>query len=125
MQQYQHIDPHVLLAAAAEDVEAFADLSNTFLRIAPPMLARLQQGEAAGDHAVSVREAHSLKSTAALIGAARLARMAEDIETQARAGHDDNVRALDGLAHELACVMDEVRTSIAHMRNGDTGAKPA
>lgn len=125
MQQYQHIDPHVLLAAAAEDIEAFTDLSNTFLRIAPPMLARLQQGEAVGDHAVSMREAHSLKSTAELIGAARLARMAEDIESQARAGQGDIVRALDGLAHELACVMDEVRASIADMRNGDAGTKPA
>lgn len=125
MQQFQHIDPHVLLAAAAEDVDAFSDLSHTFLRIAPPMLARLKQGEAAGDHAAAMREAHSLKSTAALVGAAQLARMAEEIENRARDGHPGQPGALDGLAQELACVMDEVRASIVQMRAGAAGARPA
>lgn len=125
MQQYQHIDPHVLLAAAAEDVDAFVDLSHTFLRIAPPMLARLQQDEAAGDHAAAMRGAHSLKSTAALVGAAQLARMAEETENRARDGHDSPAAALDALARELDCVMDEVRASVTQMRAGDTGTKPA
>lgn len=111
--KYQSIDPRVLLEAVGQHRESFRDMSLTFLRIAPPMLQRLQEAAQAGDCGRAALESHSLKSTAALVGADALARMLAGIEGLSRRAERIPADALPGVAAELAKVMREVRDSIA------------
>lgn len=116
---YQSIDPQVLLKAVASDLEAFRSMSQTFLRTAPPMLARLQQAAAAGDCMMAMRESHSLKGTVALVGAARLTQRFAQIESLARGAEMEALRPLlPTLELEFRLVMQEVAASIAHFQGG-------
>jgi len=68
-QQYQRIDPFVLMAAVENDLQLFRNLSATFLDIAPPALLRLLQAMDAGNCERITYESHSLRGTVALVGA--------------------------------------------------------
>lgn len=80
------LDPNVLLDAVAGDSAAFRQLMSTFLRVAPPMLERLARAVASGDAALSAREGHALRGSAALVGAQQLLALVERLEGQARLG---------------------------------------
>ena len=111
--QYRVIDPVVLMNAVGNDIDAFRELPATYLRIAPPMLARLEQAVAAADHEVAAVESHSLKSSTALVGAVQLTRLVEAMETFARrADARGAAMTLPILATEFALVQQEVRDSI-------------
>ena len=113
--QYRTIDPLVLLHAVGNDAGAFRELSQTFLRITPPMLARLEKALAARDSANVVLEAHTLKGTTALVGAACATRLAHEIEALSRGGDADGAaRLLPALATEFALVAREVLRSVEH-----------
>lgn len=115
---YRCIDPNVLLQAVGDDAASFRQLSQTFLRITPPMLAKLEEALRAGNCDKAVLETHSLKSSASLVGAARLAGMFAELEGMARRGDVATAAsALPAAADELAQVMLEVRDSVGTFGN--------
>jgi HPt (histidine-containing phosphotransfer) domain-containing protein len=57
-----------------------------YLESVPPLIAELRRAGAAGDAAAVRDAAHSLKSSSANLGAARLAEMCRAVEHAARAG---------------------------------------
>ncbi|SFM64997.1 Hpt domain-containing protein [Rugamonas rubra] len=111
---YRCIDPHVLLRAAAGDLETFRALSHTFVAIAPPMLRRLLAALAAGEARALCHESHALKGTVALVGAAALAAALQRVESAAGGGQLGVAAELcDGLAGAFGRVLAEVERSIA------------
>lgn len=58
----------------------FAEVCRQFTADAPARVARLEAAMAAGDATLAEREAHSLKSMAALIGATDMASYAAELE---------------------------------------------
>ncbi|PHV05226.1 hypothetical protein CSQ96_21465 [Janthinobacterium sp. BJB412] len=111
---YRCIDPHVLLRAAAGDLETFRALSQTFVAIAPPMLRRLQAALAAGEARALCHESHALKGTVALVGAVALAAALQRVESAAGGGQLAAAADLShGLAGAFAGVLAEVERSIA------------
>lgn len=116
---YRHIDPRVLMRAVAHDPESFRELSRTFLSITPAMLERLQRALAAGAPGEIAHASHALKGNVALVGAAALAGLLQDIESAARGGGAaPALLAASGLAPLFQQVLDEVRDSIAHAGGG-------
>lgn len=82
----RHIAPEVLLKAVNQDMRSFQQLLEKFLQIGPPMLTRLEQAALAGDQAQLALELHSLKGTAALIGAPQLTQRLELLEAAMKRG---------------------------------------
>ena len=102
---YQLIDPAVLMDAAGEDTEAFLQLLEVFLRIVPEMAQRLDHAVQAGVHADLAREAHALKSCLALVGARTARARVEAIERDARR---EGVAAANDAYLELRCDLDAI-----------------
>lgn len=98
-----------LLAMTGGDAALFVELLDTFLTDADQYLGELDAAVAAGDHAALQRPAHSLKSNAMNVGAARLAELSRSIELDARTGSvasaEDRVAAVRA---ELAAVREAV-----------------
>jgi HPt (histidine-containing phosphotransfer) domain-containing protein len=121
--RYRQINPSVLLDAAGQDVQAFLELSATFLDIAPPMFDRLQQAIQSGHAARVTLESHSLKGTVALVGAERLAGMLARVEALSRTSADGEIAALWGdLADTYTETIAEVRSSILHFEQSPASA---
>ncbi|MFJ9531484.1 Hpt domain-containing protein [Herbaspirillum sp. NPDC101396] len=121
--RYRQIDPSVLLDAAGQDVQAFLELSATFLDIAPPMFERLQQAIQAGHTSRITLESHSLKGTVALVGAERLAGMLGRVEALSRSTSDVEIPMLwSDLADAYAETIAEVRSSILHFEQSPGSA---
>lgn len=113
MNSYVQIDPWLLLRAAADDLESFRALSETYLLIAPPMLERLRAARLAGDLAALAHESHALKGSAALLGASGLCSLLQEIESAARAGQlPAEAARWDQLEQQFAAVAAEVGLSI-------------
>ena len=97
------IDPHTfdeLQANAGADF--VAELVDTFGVEAPPLIAEMRHALAAGADERFRRAAHSLKSNSSTFGAARLAAMARELETNGLAAASTD--AVDSLAREFeAC----------------------
>lgn len=83
--RYQHINPEPLLDAMGGDAAACRHMFGTFAQSAPATFARLEQAIRADDAAQVKREAHSLKSMTALVGAGVLTELLKSVETQSRA----------------------------------------
>lgn len=111
--QYHHIDPPVLLRAAGDDLDAFRSLSETFLQIAPPMFARLQQALNGTDRKALVQASHALRGTVALVGAHALAALLLAIERPTEAGPEAATPAAAELSQLMQAVLLEVQASIA------------
>ena len=75
------------------DGDFVADLVRTYLSEGEAHLEQMTAAAAAGDAEAIVRPAHTLKSSSASVGAARLARMARDIELAGREGRTDGLAA--------------------------------
>ena len=99
-----------LLAMAGGDPTLLGDLLADFSTDADQYAAELDAAVAAGDDAALVRPAHSLKSNALNVGAARLADLCRSLEADARTGAvpDAAQRAAEVQA-ELAAVREAVR----------------
>ncbi|GAA3303036.1 response regulator [Dactylosporangium vinaceum] len=81
----------------------------SFCTKAPDTLGRLTDAVGAGDSAAAVSAAHTLTGAAGNVGAAVLARLSSDFETQARTGlPPDATDALDRLRGELDRVVAAV-----------------
>lgn len=114
MNPYVQIDPWLLLRAAADDLESFRALSETYLLIAPPMLERLRAARLAGDLAALAHESHALKGSAALLGATGLCALLQQLESAARAGQAPADAGLwQQLEGRFEAVAAEVALSIA------------
>jgi two-component system sensor histidine kinase/response regulator len=81
-----------------------------FLAHAPPLVARIQAKAGEGDMDEAWRAAHSLKSSAAAIGARALANRCGEIEALARAGDLSTVKDLvAGLEGDLAAATQSLK----------------
>lgn len=109
-QRYQHIDPAPLLEAMGGDAAACRHMFGTFAHSAPATFARLEQAIEADDAAQVKREAHSLKSMTALVGAGPLTAMLKAVEQGARAEPAQSARPrLAELRQLFTAVAGEVR----------------
>ena len=106
------IDPDTLALLAADlDAETFAKLLQTFLSETESRILRMQAAAESGDRDSLAREAHSLKSSAATFGAARLSRLAAAIERAAVSGPDcPGVADIASLAMHAAEACNALRT---------------
>lgn len=108
--RYQHINPEPLLDAMGGDVAACRHMFGTFAQSAPATFARLEQAIRADDAAQVKREAHSLKSMTALVGAGVLTELLKSVETQSRAEPPQSAQPrLAELQSLFAAVATEVR----------------
>ena len=98
--------------ALVEDV-GLADARNilaVFLSSNAQRLRAMQDSVSAGSHDDIAREAHSMKSAAAILGFAQLSEQARALEMEAATlGHDDLVRRIVQLATTFAKVEDSGR----------------
>jgi HPt (histidine-containing phosphotransfer) domain-containing protein len=82
------------------------EMIELFLDNAPQRVASARAALEAGDFKTLYRASHSLKSTAANLGAQRLRLAAERVEAMAAAGEGQDV---DTLVEEMAACYDQVR----------------
>ncbi|NUU00766.1 Hpt domain-containing protein [Herbaspirillum robiniae] len=82
---YQHINPEPLLEAMGGDAAACRHMFGTFAKSAPATFGRLEQAITADDAQQVKREAHSLKSMTALVGAGPLTEQLKAIEQLSKA----------------------------------------
>jgi CheY-like chemotaxis protein/HPt (histidine-containing phosphotransfer) domain-containing protein len=81
------IDPSVLGVLDRDlGADAVRDILDSYLRDSPKRVAALQEALAAGDAIRFTREAHTLKSSSATVGATALAAVAEQLENASAAG---------------------------------------
>lgn len=118
---FHHIDPSVLLNAAAGDSETCRSLSLTFLEITPAMMAKLKAALLAGDKAGAALHGHALKGCTVLVGAAQLSATLAETESLARRA-DTPAPVLAARLPETerlyALVAAEVQASVAYFRKG-------
>lgn len=81
---YEHIDPNFLYVTAGSDLETFRLLAQTFLKIAPPMFARLETAARESDPLRCAAEAHSLRGATCLLAASRLSDLLGQLEVSCR-----------------------------------------
>ncbi|MEA2678183.1 MAG: two-component system, sensor histidine kinase [Chloroflexota bacterium] len=89
-----------LRASVGDDDDFMRDLINTFLAEEPANLELVAAAAARGDAEAIVRPAHTLKSSAAAIGAARLSAICRQIEFAGREGRTTELAALTEDAQE-------------------------
>ena len=107
---YQHINPEPLLEAMSGDVAACRHMFGTFARSAPETFARLEAAIGMDDAAQVKREAHSLKSMTALVGAGPLTDLLKSVELQSKAEPPQTARPqLAQLQTLFSAVVEEVR----------------
>ena len=110
------IDPTAIEALTASMGGAFiVELIDTFGEDARELIAALRRALAAADLDGFRRAAHSLKSTSETLGAAGLAAMARELETQARAG---NVEGAGDRIERLAAEYEIVARVLGEIRRG-------
>ncbi|WP_432507486.1 response regulator [Kineococcus arenarius] len=83
------------------DRALFAQLLTSFVERAPGAVADLEDALASGDARELETRAHSLKGSAANLGAEVLAQLCADLEARARAGEAPIGRSLEGLREEV------------------------
>ena len=96
--------------AAAIGVPGTREVIDAYFDDAPKRLADLRRALETDDLELARRSAHTLKSTAASLGARRLAELCSEAEAVARAGDADALRArLPQVEELLARVLEELR----------------
>src|SRR5664279_2459727 len=94
---------------ATAGAEFAAELVDTFLEEAPPMIAELRRALAAGDAESFRRAAHSLKSNAHTFGAMALGALARELELGGMAaGHADALATLAQEYERVAAALKEL-----------------
>lgn len=109
------IDPQLLMKATANDEAAFVHLLSVFLRIAPESLAALESAFRAGDQHDIEKQAHSLKSSLALVGATAASSLLGSLERHARRNQaNSDWSSFDSVRVEIQRVIDEVSDFLAN-----------
>ncbi len=99
-----------LLAMAGGDPALLGELLADFSTDADQYASELDAAVAAGEDAALVRPAHSLKSNALNVGAARLAELCRSLEGDARSGAvPDAAQRVTEIQAELVAVREAVR----------------
>jgi len=70
-----------------------ADLVSTYLAEGAEHIAQMEAAAAAGDPEAILRPAHSMKSSSAALGAARMSSISRDIEFAGREGRSEDLSA--------------------------------
>ena len=104
---------HNLLQMVGGDADFVDDLVDTFLADVPLQLAELRAAVATGTAADAIRPAHTLKGTAASIGARAVEATSRSIEERARAGSADGLEAQVG---ELERAVADLEVALARAR---------
>jgi HPt (histidine-containing phosphotransfer) domain-containing protein len=98
-----------LRESVGDDPEFLAELVDEFLADAPTQLETLRTAAAAGDADGARRAAHTLKGTGRTFGAAQLASLCQEAETEAGSGDLGAVLTrVDGIDAEWARVHVEL-----------------
>jgi two-component system, sensor histidine kinase and response regulator len=96
-----------------DDISLFERVVAQFAETAPSLAATLREQYVSGDSEALWRTAHSLKSSAAALGAGRLSRRCAEIETRAReAGLSSVGGLLDGLDADVAAAQSGLHNLI-------------
>jgi HPt (histidine-containing phosphotransfer) domain-containing protein len=94
------------------------ELIDVYLEDAPKRLRELRRSLAAGDIEAFIRQAHTLKSSSAEVGAAGLSSMARELESLGRAGRLDGLAAK---ASELEQAYGHVHAALRSVRAAQEG----
>jgi HPt (histidine-containing phosphotransfer) domain-containing protein len=99
------------LRALQEDGEpdVVQDVSRVFLEDVPDRLKSIRSSLDRGEPGTAERLAHSLKSSASMLGARALSRLASQVETRAR---ENSLPAGDPLLGELEAAFAEAREAL-------------
>ena len=119
MPAYRHIDPAVLFRATGHDLEMFRALSQTYLDTSPAMFARVGQAVRGGAAQAIVHSCHTLRGTAALLGASALVARLAALEQLVR---HQGATAPDWLT-ETAALVAEVEQEVRRSMLEYTGAQ--
>jgi two-component system, sensor histidine kinase len=85
-----------LLVSVQHDRSFVVQLIEAFLGDGERQIEQIAAAGAVGDAEALVRPAHTLKSSSATVGAARMAELARSLEHAAREGHTDEAQASAG-----------------------------
>ena len=99
----------LVVAFGDDGRQVVAELVATFLVEAPRQLASLRHGIAVGDEQAVRRAAHSLKSSAATLGALDLAELCRVVEARRGEGY---LAAVSDVVDELDAVFDAARRAL-------------
>lgn len=103
------LDRQATLARIEGDQELYTEICGIFSSETPVILEKLQQALAVDDMTLATRYAHSLKSSAATIGAIDLQDTARTAEAAGRAGNAQELRMLvPQLSKQLEQVLKEL-----------------
>lgn len=112
----RRVDPvlvgHLARLPGAEGKDLGTELVGRFAETLVTLLPRLRGLAAAGDAATLALDSHSMRGSAALLGAVTMAELAKSIETDARAGEFSRVAGLiDALEAEWVLTYPELQTA--------------
>jgi HPt (histidine-containing phosphotransfer) domain-containing protein len=108
------------IAAKAKDwiddygEEFLVELIDVYLDDTPMRLAQLLQALDGGDAETMTREAHTVKSSSANVGAMTLSALAQQVEFASRNGRTDSVAAEVG---RMAAIFARVKATLEALRN--------
>jgi HPt (histidine-containing phosphotransfer) domain-containing protein len=106
------LDKQAALDRIDNDEELYLEIIGIFRSDVPEILSRLKAEVGAGNLQDATRSAHSLKSTAASIGAVELSETAKQAEDSLRAGEGEKIGMLiEQIDQKLAAVMCELSES--------------
>jgi HPt (histidine-containing phosphotransfer) domain-containing protein len=92
-----------LMASTGNDLAFVRDLVETYLAEAPAQVEGIVLALAGADAAALVRPAHTLKSSSATMGAARLSAIARRLEMAGRSGALDASTQADAVSVRVEC----------------------
>jgi HPt (histidine-containing phosphotransfer) domain-containing protein len=104
------VDVPAALARLSVDGEAARMLFNLFLEETARLIAMLRQAAQGGDTRLLVRTAHTIKGSAAMMGAEALHAVAAQIE---ELGQTEDRGALSALLNQVQSTFDAVRLFLA------------
>lgn len=114
------LDPEALARLREWGGEALmAKMLELFLANTPERMDQIRRGIDRGDAKLVERGAHSLKSTAANLGAGRLRELAAELEDRAVAGES---ATLEGRLPELEQAYDLARKAVESLKDGESAA---
>ena len=93
---------------------ALAEMIDSYLETAPPLLAELNQSLSSGDAVTFRRAAHTLKSGSADFGALTLSKLCEQLEEIGKAGE---LAGAETLLAQAEAIYKQVKIALTELRN--------
>lgn len=92
------LDKQAVLERIDNDEELFSEICGIYLNDAPEIFMRLKNAVEVGEMLVATRQAHSLKSASANIGATEICELARQAEIACKEGN------LQGIRHQITLI---------------------